>query len=128
MNNLVKNAFLVLMGAVVAFILYILLFGTTDLNGNQMTEDKLTITGVGQVSQFKGALWYAAEAMEEPIAKYYYSYCFLPAMHKDDYVDEALGITVSNKDKDMFKTNADLSTDTPTSVGNRFRSYQTGWK
>lgn len=132
MNNLVKNAFLVIMGVTVAMILYLVLFGTYDLNGNSLVGTK---TGnITQVSEWKGVLWYAAEAMETPISRYYYEYCYLPNLHKDDYVDEALG--GSKNFSTLQRTTTDLSS-TPTddkdtynfSISNSsvFPTYSTEW-
>lgn len=131
MNNLVKNAFLVIMGVTVAMLLYLALFGTYDLNGNSLVG---TTTGtITQTAEWKGALWYAAEAMENPISRYYYEYCYLPNLHKDDYVDEALG--GSKSFSTLQKTATDLSS-SPTddiynfSTGSSsvFQTYTTGWK
>ncbi len=129
MNNLVKNAFLVIMGVTVAMLLYLALFGTYDLNGNSLVD---TTTGtITQTTEWKGALWYAAEAMENPISRYYYEYCYLPNLHKNDYVDEALG--GSKSFSSLQKTATDLSS-SPTddtynfSTGSStFQTYSTGW-
>lgn len=129
MTNLVKNAFLVIMGVTVAMLLYLALFGTYDLNGNSLVGTKTgTIT---QTTEWKGALWYAAEAMENPISRYYYEYCYLPNLHKNDYVDEALG--GSKSFSSIQKTPTDLSS-SPTddtysfSTGSSiFQTYSTGW-
>ena len=131
MNNLVKNAFLVIMGVTVAMLLYLALFGTYDLNGNSLVGTK---TGnITQLSEWKGALWFAAEAMENPISRYYYEYCYLPSLHKNDYVDEALG--GSKTYSTMQRTTTDLSS-TPTDDTYNFttggssvlQTYSTGWK
>lgn len=129
MTNLVKNAFLVIMGVTVAMLLYLALFGTYDLNGNSLVG---TTTGtITQTTEWKGALWYAAEAMENPISRYYYEYCYLPNLHKNDYVDEALG--GSKSFSSLQKTATDLSS-SPTddtynfSTGSStFQTYSTGW-
>lgn len=129
MTNLVKNAFLVIMGVTVAMLLYLALFGTYDLNGNSLVG---TTTGtITQITEWKGALWYAAEAMENPISRYYYEYCYLPNLHKNDYVDEALG--GSKSFSSLQKTATDLSS-SPTddtynfSTGSStFQTYSTGW-
>lgn len=129
MNNLVKNAFLVIMGVTVAMLLYLVLFGTYDLNGNSLVGS--TTGTITQTSEWKGALWYAAEAMENPISRYYYEYCYLPNLHKNDYVDEALG--GSKSFSSLQKTATDLSS-SPTddtynfSTGSStFQTYSTGW-
>lgn len=129
MTNLVKNAFLVIMGVTVAMLLYLALFGTYDLNGNSLVGS--TTGTITQTSEWKGALWYAAEAMENPISRYYYEYCYLPNLHKNDYVDEALG--GSKSFSSLQKTATDLSS-SPTddtynfSTGSStFQTYSTGW-
>lgn len=119
MNNLVKNVFLVWIGVVVAMLLYMALFGTYDLDGNSIVGTK---TGnITQTSEWKGALWYAAETIEHPISKYYFDYCYLPTLHETDYVDLALtSITDNTTDlsSDLFTvgnyqtTKADLSDNT----------------
>ena len=129
MTNLVKNAFLVIMGVTVAMLLYLALFGTYDLNGNSLVGTK---TGtIAQTTEWKGALWYAAEAMENPISRYYYEYCYLPNLHKNDYVDEALG--GSKSFSSIQKTPTDLSS-SPTddtysfsTYSSIFQTYSTGW-
>lgn len=131
MNGLVKNAFLVIMGVTVAMLLYFALFGTVDLDGNSLVGNK---TGnIEQTSYWRGALWYAAEAMENPISRYYYEYCYLPSIHKDDYVDEALGgsQTFSSIQKTATNLSSSPTDDTYSfSTGNStvFQTYSTGWK
>lgn len=130
MNNLVKNAFLVIMGVTVAMILYLVFFGTYDLNGNSLVG---TNTGnITQVAEWKGALWYAAEAMENPISRYYYEYCYLPNLHKDDYVDEALGgsktfSTLQRTTTDLSSSPTDDTYSFSTGSSSVFQTYSTGW-
>lgn len=129
MNSLVKNAFLVLMGAVVATLLYFIFFGTTDLAGNssmQVNEGSHVMTFA---REWKGALFYMAEAVQTPTAKYYYDYCFNPSIHSTDYLDMSLGCTAQGQTSggsiDLNQTDASLETEfisLPTS------SYSTGWK
>lgn len=131
MNNLVKNAFLVIMGVTVAMLLYLALFGTYDLNGNSLVGTK---TGnITQLSEWKGALWFAAEAMENPISRYYYEYCYLPSLHKNDYVDEALGgsktySTMQRTTTDLSSTPTDDTYNFTTGGSSVFQTYSTGWK
>lgn len=130
MTNLVKNAFLVIMGVTVAALLYFALFGTYDLNGNSLVGTK---TGnITQTSEWKGALWFAAEAMENPISRYYYEYCYLPNLHKDDYVDEALGgiktfTSIQKTKTDLSSTPTDDTYQFPTNSSAVFNTYSTGW-
>lgn len=62
MSKLVKEAFLLLMMVVVASTLYMILFG-------------YNINGVS----WKGVLYSAANALEEPVSQYYYKYCYTPS-------------------------------------------------
>lgn len=88
MNSIIKNVFLMIMGVTVAWFLYLALFGTQGFNGNDLSN--ASMGQVTQSSSWKGALWYMAEAVEKPISRYYYEYCYLPNIHSNDYVDEAL--------------------------------------
>ena len=113
MNKLVKTVFLVIMGVTVAMILYLVLFGTRSLNGDDLSNTK---TGnIQQSEEWEGVLWYMGKAMETPIARYYYEYCFLPNIHQNDYVDEALG---GKANPDMYdgtnihKTQSNIGNDT----------------
>jgi hypothetical protein len=94
MNSVVKNVFLLIMGVVVAMILYLVLFGTQGLNGNSLQN---TYTGsIKETHSWQGAIWFMARSVENPISRYYYEYCYLPSMHSNDYVDKALGGTTSS--------------------------------
>lgn len=129
LHKIVKDVFFGLMCAIIAFMLYYALFGSTKLNG----------TAVENQDSWKGALFYASEQMEYPVAKYYYSYCFLPSVHVDDGVDEQLGFNVAMKagksdDKmgTLFITDTDLSSDNSnscnTNTSNNTMGWTTGWK
>lgn len=90
MNSMVKNVFLTLAGAVAAAVLYVLLFGAVNLEGEQIATPD--VAGFSyNLSNWKGALWYAAEFIETPISMYYYNYCYTPNVHANDYVDDQLG-------------------------------------
>lgn len=118
MNSLVKNAFLTIMGAVLAFTLYVLFFGTQSFDGRQLgTSDGVTIIG-----EWNGLLWYAAGAIEEPIAQYYYKYCLVPTVHQNDGVDEALDIIV---DHNYYGTRITQGGGIQESG---IAQYSTGWK
>lgn len=118
-----------LMGAVVATVLYFILFGTTNLNGDTVLKTSNASHALTFVSEWKGALWYMANAVEQPVSRYYYYYCFAPSIHSTDYLDVSLGCKVFGEDTDyyenMYSTDASLNTEflsLPTS------SYSTGWK
>lgn len=138
MLDIVKNVFLVIMGVTVAMFLYLALFGTNDLNGNSLVGTK---TGnVEQNTAWQGAIWYMARAIENPISRYYFQYCYLPNVHQNDYVDEALGGSkyASYYNGNLQHTETDLSNDgtlgnpidfyTFTSNSNGIYHYSTGWK
>lgn len=105
MNSMVKNVFLVILGVTVAVILYLVLFGTTSLKGESLVGK--SVGNVESVAEWEGALWHLARAVETPIARYYYEYCYLPNIHQNDYVDQALG--GSPKVGDIQKTETDLT-------------------
>lgn len=118
MAGMVKNVFLVLMGAVLAFTLYVLFFGAESFDGSTLGASE----GVNVIGEWKGILWYAAGAIEEPISLYYYKYCLVPAVHKDDGVDEALGMTVN---RSYYNTQVDAVNGV---VGYAPTEYSTGWR
>lgn len=131
MHNVIKNVFLVIMGVTAAMILYLVFFGTYSFSGTSLVGTK---TGnIEQQTSWKGVLWYAAEAMETPIARYYYEYCYLPNIHSNDYLDEALGGTYNTDyyNGDLQDTETDLSDDDSSMY--YFRStdgiqyYSSGW-
>ena len=83
LNSFVKTVFLAMMGAVLAYILFVVFFG-----------NRVRLFGGNVAGDWDGVLHYAALAMEEPIAKYYYDNCYLPTAHQNDGVDIALGYQV----------------------------------
>lgn len=109
--NWVKGVFFTMMCAVIMTGCYFLLLNYN--NGNQ-----------------DGALWYATRQIEHPIAKYYYSYCFLPNTHMEDGVDKALGGILYADNTNIMETESDLSTDTSDncSFSSSSSHYSTGWK
>lgn len=121
MNKLVKDVFLMLLGVVVALVLYVLLFGTQNFEGN-------TVDGVTVYNRWDGALWFAARAVERPIARYYYEYCYLPQIRSTDYVDAELGC---NLIADIQLTPTNLASGSPDhmsytqATGDR---WGTGWR
>ena len=131
---MVKNVFLVLMYTVMAVILYLVFFGTKSLNGNDLVGVQIgTIT---QTQSWKGLIWFMAGAVENSTARYYYEYCFLPNIHNDDYVDEALGGQPSSsyfESGDLQKTETNLSSASSDlynfpAENSGIRHYSTGWK
>ena len=115
MVNLTKNVFLMILGTVIAMILYFLFFGTPAGN----------INGVIQWQEFRGMIYYTARLAETPIAKYYYEYSYIPNSHANDYIDDALGghSTVT----DIYNTPSDLSGDTSDYYNFSGTYWSTGW-
>lgn len=132
MNGFVKTVFTVIYGVVLAGVLYILLFGTSAFNGTELFTMQIKGT-------WKGALWYMAEALETPISRYYYDYTFIPNIHNNDYVDEALGGRPSWKyyhNGKLYLTETDLSKDPFYNKEDTYRfdgvssgisTFSTGW-
>lgn len=106
-RTLVKNAFLLIMAVMIAMSLYYICFGQAS-------------TG------WRGLMFYSAEVVESSISRYYYEYCYLPNIHANDGLDEALGchIGVSN----IQSTGTELSSgyDYVSYPSSNF--YTTGWK
>lgn len=91
MDSFVKHVFTFLLWVSIAWIMYLVLFGTYGLNGQDLTNDTAYTGNTSQIQTFRGVLWYMALAVEVPVAKYYYDFCYLPNVHANDYVDSALG-------------------------------------
>lgn len=133
MIRMVKDVFLVIIGVTVAMILYLVLFGTYDLDGNSLVGTK---TGnIEQTKEWQGVIWYMARSIETPISRYYFEYCYIPSVHQNDYVDEVLGGTkyVSYYDGNLQHTKTDLSNNSKdfynfTSGTNGIYHYTTGWR
>ena len=94
MNEAVKFVFLMLMGAVVAFLLYVLFFGTVSLDGTELAEtstdqERTWFDGYTDTHN-EGALMYASRAIETPISAYYYYYCYLPTLYSNYSMDVEL--------------------------------------
>lgn len=126
MNQFVKTVFLTIMGVVAAMLLYLFLFGNRNLDGDNLYMGTANY-------HWKGALWYAAEQLETPIAKYYYEYCFLPNIHSNDYVDEALDGSKSstyykNGNLQLTETNLSGNNDLYTFGSSSIPHYSTGWR
>jgi len=122
-----------IMGVTAAGVLYVLLFGSIGLSGQNVEMN--TTTGYSDRSimrNWKGALWYAAEMVETPISRYYHMYCLIPNLHVNDYVDEELGATLkANPSTYMHNTPADLGSTAESTVQNWNHAghrWDTGWR
>lgn len=128
MNETIKFIFLMLMGAIIAALLYWIFFGTvtlssTDASGTYHAGEETAgedASGFYFKSHWDGALMYASRAIETPISAYYYYYCYLPTAYNNLYMDAELcsddNGQVSFLDAgnflDLTKLGSDLSTDT----------------
>ena len=86
MNNTVKNVFLMLMGTVVAVVLYYIFFGSVNLAGDDL-KDMSTGQQQLQGTEWMGLIHYMSASVELSMSRYYYEYCYLPAIHKNDALD-----------------------------------------
>lgn len=113
-EKLLAGAFRLIGCAILMALLYAFFFGSGD---------------------WEGALFYASRQMEYPIAKYYYTYCYLPEVHMEDGTDKALGGTVSDE---LNSTSSVLTDDDETnsvfdgtvtfSAGGTGSFYTSGWQ
>lgn len=132
MEGFVKHVFTFLIWVTIAWLAYLVLFGTYSLGGRDLATGDTAYTGnMTQNVAWKGVLWNAALAVETPISKYYYEFCFLPNMHAGDYVDEALGLnknpSVFNSNN-LFETETDLSGAESGTYSDLGANYSTGWR
>jgi hypothetical protein len=118
MENVIKDAFLVLMFAIIAALAYVLFFGMWNMNGDKVQ---------GVDGYWKGALFYASDAVQTGISKYYYNYCYLPSYNVDAYVDDALGLVDSNR-YDTDKVETDLTKNDNESASSGSTSYLQNWE
>lgn len=126
MDKMVKHVFTFLMWVTIAWLLYLVFFGTYSLQGRDMTSDGAAYTGnIDQTVAWEGVLWHAAKAIENPISKYYYEFCYLPNIHASDYVDEALGGMPAYGD--LFSTETDLSL-VNSDMYTLSPNYSSGWR
>ena len=110
MSRTLKNVFLMLACTIVALLLYFIFFGV-DLPA---------------YGKWEGLIWFSARAIEQPISRYYYEYCYLPNIHSSDYVDEALGGTPVYTD--LYDTPANLAGDVELyNFSGVTDFYSTGW-
>lgn len=120
MNSLVKNVFLILMGSTAALVLYFILFGSFDFAGVHIDLPASVGYTYGN-RNWQGALWLAAHSLETPIGRYYYEYCYLPNIHANDFVDEALKGTPAGFGVNYQSTDSDLTVNS----GNPNAAYDT---
>ena len=101
-ENTVKNVFLALMGAIVAIILYLIMFGWGNGDyrflsmGGTSSDVNSSVGAKVNTPQFDGVIFIAAHNIEGSIARYYYEYCYLPNAHVNDGYDMALGYISAN--------------------------------
>lgn len=122
MNSLVKNVFLMIMGVVVAMVLYVAFFGIDAVSDTNFSPG----VKVDADSNWQGILWIAAKRIETPISYYYHAYCYTPNVSGYDYVTKALGATIHDTShgncREAGKAEPDDIT-VPSSKG-----YSTGWQ
>lgn len=132
MDKFVKHVFTFLMWVTIAWIAYLVLFGTYSFGGRNLATGDTAYTGnTTQTNRWKGVLWHGALAVEGPISKYYYEFCYLPNIHAGDYVDEALGGSVNGSTfagGDIYSTTTDLSGESDMYDFGGAGSYSTGWR
>ena len=135
MDKYVKNVFLVLLYATIAFLFYFIFFGNFSLRGDSRDGRVNNYTvKAGDSSQWRGVLFIASENVEISIADYYYKYCYLPSVLDDIYVDEALGASLKGSDKLIVKTDLTDSGGSTSPSENDFVDfssadhYSEGWK
>ena len=118
MNKMVKDVFLVLMGVIVALILYYIFFGATNWTGNKINEiGSGTQATYRTDGQWMGLISYMSASVELSLSRYYYDYCYIPSVHSNDAIDIDLvrgddtdGITVAgtNSTAKVNKVNQEL--------------------
>ena len=106
-----------IMGAVVAVLLYWVFFGTVTLTDSKTTvgEEKagdVNSSNLPFKQHWYGALMYASRAIETPISAYYFENCYLPTIYNNFYIDKELGVLDDSKITiydNMKSVNNDLS-------------------
>lgn len=132
MNKMIKNFFLLVLVVTIATLLYFIFFGWT-------TPQNISLNGqVKAEGQWKGLIYYEAEAVERSIARYYYEYCYLPVMHRDDEVDSYLGLNIEYTGNNHYQdTPSNLSSNDVHNINYNVTTaggmasgtyYDTGWK
>lgn len=130
MTSFVKHVFTFLLWVSIAWITYLVLFGTYSLEGKSLVGTDSAYTGnTTQSVAWEGVLWHMARSVENPISKYYYEFCFVPNIHASDYVDSALGGSINGT---VFNAGNIYATETDLSGGSDMYTfsagYSTGWK
>lgn len=122
LHKILKGVFAVIGCAVLMAILYFILFG------GKAIDFKGTTYSAG--SDWEGALFYASRQIEHPISKYYYSYCYLPNIHMEDSIDEALGGVLNANYENIMSTESDLASDSSdnTIFSTSNHHYSSGWQ
>lgn len=88
MNKMVKDVFLVLMGVIVALILYYIFFGATNWNGTSIDHiGDGTQANYSVDTQWMGLVSYMSASVELSMSRYYYEYCYVPSVHSNDAFD-----------------------------------------
>ena len=131
MDKFVKNVFLVLLYATIAFVLYYIFFGNYNRQGVEVdgrVNDYVVSSNDASV-RWKGVLFVAADNIQTSIAKYYYDYCYLPTVYDTEYIDAALGGSVITYGGDMSKIKTKLdSNNSAYDDGGLSTHYSEGWK
>ena len=129
MDKFVKTVFTFLMWATIAWLAYLVLFGTYDFDGADNTGGNNYTGNITQHSEWKGLLWHAALSVEGPVSKYYHQFCFIPNVHAGDYIDEALGgsMNPSTYSGHLFDTETDVSL-YDSDMYEFSGGYSTGWR
>lgn len=133
MDSFVKHVFTFLLWVSIAWIMYLVLFGTYSLNGEEIAVGDTAYTGnTTQSTAWKGVLWSMALSVESPLSGYYYDFCFIPNVHANDYVDAALGASPSGSfpGGNLHQTATDLSrvdSDMYTPSSSSAYKWSSGW-
>ena len=129
-EQFVKAVFLTIMGSTVALFLYWIIFGQSLGNYSPFfVSDPNT-------EKWEGVLFYAAEAVETPISRYYYDYCYTPSIMEYSYMDSYLGLKVDstslkNTDLSGYTDSNNVAVYSDGASGTNSSSvakYSTGWK
>lgn len=132
MTSFTKHVFTFMIWISIAWIAYLALFGTYSLQGRNLATGDTAYTGnTSQTTAWKGVLWNAALAVENPISKYYYEFCYVPNIHAGDYVDAALGLSPSGYattgGNTLFNTITDLQGSSDMYDASS-ANYSSGWR
>ena len=113
MNDVVKNVFLFLMGVIVAFVLYILFFGTTDWNGGSIVpklgQNNDMSRTVKMNHEWMGLLFYMTASVEANMSRYYNQYCYIPTVLK--YIDIDKDLVFANQSDSLSVSKTTIVSD-----------------